>query len=171
MSLSCDRMRNPAWGVYGGGSALPQALYEVIDDTAPFQQGWSPVDSLRLVSGRHDAQGRPDSEGDGWKTCKFSHRGTPAGITMRIINSGGGGYGDPLDREPWRVAEDVRNELVSHAAARAQYGVVVGDDHRVDEDATNTLRAKLRAEPPSARAAGLKQHGWRDRDWFSGGES
>jgi N-methylhydantoinase B len=168
MSLSCDRMRTSAWGVFGGGSALPQALYEVLDDDAPFELGWSPVDNLRMISGRHDADGRADSEGDGWKTCKFSHRRTEAGITVRIINSGGGGYGDPLDRETWRVADDVRNELVSHEAARAQYGVVVGGDFTVDEQATERLRAERRAEPPEQRAARLKHTGWRDREWFSG---
>jgi N-methylhydantoinase B len=171
MSLSCDRMRTSAWGVFGGGSALPQALYEVLDDDAPFELGWSPVDSLRMISGRHDAHQRADSEGDGWMTCKFSHRRAHAGVTLRIINSGGGGYGDPLDREPWRVAQDVRNELVSAEAAREQYGVVVGADHAVDEAATESLRAEIRAEPRRARGARLKHLGWRDRAWFSGGSA
>jgi hypothetical protein len=67
------------------------------------------------------------------------------------------------------VAEDVHNELVSVRAAREQYGVVVGEDHAVDEDATQKLRANMRAEPPEVRAGRLAHEGWRDREWFQGG--
>lgn len=169
MSLSCDRMRSPAWGVFGGGAALPQALYEVIDGEAPFEKGWSPVNSMELISGRFDESGHADSDGNGWRTDKFSHKQVEGGITMRMINSGGGGYGDPLDRDSWRVADDVRNDLVSVGAAREQYGVVLGDDYEVDQEATEKLRDEIRAEAKADRAARLKHSGWRDQDWFSGG--
>src|SRR5262249_14429958 len=57
----------------------------------------------------------------------------PAKLTMPIRRGdvfchelpGGGGWGDPLDREPARVARDVRNGFVSAAAARDDYGVVI----------------------------------------------
>lgn len=65
--------------------------------------------------------------------------------------SGGGGYGDPLDREPERVREDVRRGFVSHARAREIYGVCfAGDDAddarlTLDETRTAELRARMRA--------------------------
>jgi N-methylhydantoinase B len=59
---------------------------------------------------------------------------------------GGGGWGDPLERDPARVLRDVRNELVSAEAARQDYGVVIDREHwKVDETGTASLRAELRA--------------------------
>ena len=58
---------------------------------------------------------------------------------------GGGGYGDPIDRDVRRVFADVHNGLVSTAAARDIYGVVVCAAG-VDETATAARRAEIRAE-------------------------
>ena len=61
-----------------------------------------------------------------------------------IINSsgGGGGWGDPLERDPQSVLEDVVNEYVSLESARRDYGVVIDEDTlTVDEGATAALRA------------------------------
>ncbi|MBM3482560.1 MAG: hydantoinase B/oxoprolinase family protein [Alphaproteobacteria bacterium] len=58
--------------------------------------------------------------------------------------NGGGGYGDPLEREPARVAADVHANLVSAEAAQAVYGVVLQADGRVDEGATAERRKTLR---------------------------
>ena len=59
---------------------------------------------------------------------------------------GGGGFGDPLDREAARVQDDVRRGLVSYDQASATYGVVLADDApwTLDSDATVALRARLR---------------------------
>lgn len=57
--------------------------------------------------------------------------------------SGGGGYGDPLDRDPERVAADVRAGAVSKDAAETRYGVVLVDGE-VDEPATERRRANIR---------------------------
>ena len=59
--------------------------------------------------------------------------------------AGGGGWGDPLDREPDAVADDVRNEKVGAASARDHYGVVLCDDGSVDAAATAGLRTTMRA--------------------------
>jgi N-methylhydantoinase B len=58
--------------------------------------------------------------------------------------SGGGGYGDPLARDPELVWRDVRAGLVSPEAARGIYGVVLGADG-ADEQATVTARDAARA--------------------------
>src|SRR5690606_2101859 len=51
------------------------------------------------------------------------------------IQAAGGGYGDPLEREPERVLDDVRQGYVSPEGARGIYGVVLtgsGPDMQVD---------------------------------------
>jgi N-methylhydantoinase B len=58
--------------------------------------------------------------------------------------AGGGGWGDPLEREPDAVAADVANEKVSVEAARERYGVVVRPDGTADPAATDALRDERR---------------------------
>mgnify|MGYP000138559761 FL=1 len=60
------------------------------------------------------------------------------------MNPGGGGYGDPFEREIAAVIRDIRNGLVSIEGARADYGVVVADAETlaVDEAATAALRGR-----------------------------
>jgi N-methylhydantoinase B len=65
--------------------------------------------------------------------------------------AGGGGWGDPLDRDPEAVARDVRDEKVSGAAAAELYGVCLANDGSVDEELTAELRARLRV---TGRAGG-----------------
>jgi hypothetical protein len=57
---------------------------------------------------------------------------------------GGGGFGDPLDREPERVARDVTNGFVSRERARENYGVALNADGAADEAATKTIRDQIR---------------------------
>ena len=59
--------------------------------------------------------------------------------------AGGGGYGDPLDREAHSVARDVAMGRVSKECARDVYGVVIDDDGGVDDAATIPQREALRA--------------------------
>jgi N-methylhydantoinase B len=74
------------------------------------------------------------------------------GQALRHVLAGAGGYGDPLERDPPRVLDDVRNGKVTAAAAERDYGVrVVGPPWRVDVAATEALR---RARRPAAAAPG-----------------
>lgn len=63
------------------------------------------------------------------------------GKRVRLETPGGGGYGDPLMRDPERVARDVRLGYVTTVRARSDYGVVVGEDGVVDAVATAALRS------------------------------
>ena len=65
-----------------------------------------------------------------------------AGDTFVHRIAGGGGFGDPLEREPERVARDVADGKVGVAAARERYGVVVDERGSLDDGATQTLRAR-----------------------------
>jgi acetone carboxylase, alpha subunit len=84
---------------------------------------------VRVVEGPYLAD--PLSEGD-----LFAHS-----------YNGGGGYGDPLERNPNAIARDVGNGHVTPAAARAVYGVVVIQDESqtwsVDESATQRRRSEI----------------------------
>jgi N-methylhydantoinase B len=71
---------------------------------------------------------------------------------LRYVTSAGGGWGDPLDREPERVKLDVRDGYVTVEGAARDYGVVVAGDPEedpehlvVDLEATERLRRSLRA--------------------------
>jgi len=63
------------------------------------------------------------------------------GQRVRLETPGGGGYGDPLTRDPQRVARDVRLGYVTPAMACSEYGVVLGDDDAADAAATAGLRS------------------------------
>jgi len=69
------------------------------------------------------------------------------GDVISFQQPGAGGYGDPRERDPSHVLEDVLDEYVSIDAARTRYGVVItgtGLNLRVDAEATQALRAAMR---------------------------
>ena len=55
---------------------------------------------------------------------------------------GGGGWGDPLQRDPEIVVSDVSKKLVSVEGAR-RYGVVINDDLSLNQKETESLRAEM----------------------------
>jgi len=72
----------------------------------------------------------------------------PADTLVRVETTGGGGWGDPLEREPELVALDALQAKISPRAAREEYGVVLvgsDDEPQVDGAATRALRDRLRA--------------------------
>jgi N-methylhydantoinase B len=71
-----------------------------------------------------------------------------AGAVVRIVTTGGGGWGDPLKREIDRVVYDVQCGLITEETARDNYGVVLkkaGRKWQADIAATEALRAKTAA--------------------------
>ncbi|MDE2303126.1 MAG: hydantoinase B/oxoprolinase family protein [Sphingomonadales bacterium] len=77
-----------------------------------------------------------------------------AGAVIAYQHGGGAGFGPPLARDPEAVKEDVLDEYVSLAAARAKYGVVLTGsaqdyDLAVDHAATARLRAEMAARTPA----------------------
>ena len=115
-SLLTDRTRSEPWGVFGGRSASPSRF-------------------LR----------NPGTDAETELPSKSTTQLEPGDVAS-IQTPGGGGYGDPLERDPDAVLEDVRNEKVTREKARLEYGVVLNDDGTaVDEDATAARRDELRA--------------------------
>jgi N-methylhydantoinase B len=112
MSVALDHFAFPPYGLFGGAEGESSAL--VLDPGA---------DGERVM---HQAAGVPLAA-----DTVVSHR-----------TAGGGGYGDPRERVPEAVAEDVRNQLLTPAAAREQYGVVLAEDGEPDLEATAATRAR-----------------------------
>jgi N-methylhydantoinase B len=83
----------------------------------------------------------------------FVRHRVPAETTAIVVTAGGGGWGDPLDRDPARVRADVVDEYVSIEAARDLYGVVFKDaSFDIDDEATRRRRTELRAARHTSRA-------------------
>lgn len=67
------------------------------------------------------------------------------GDQLHFVTWGGGGWGNPLDRDPEMVALEIRQGLVSVDGAR-EYGVVIAGDGTVDQSATDSLRANMASQ-------------------------
>jgi N-methylhydantoinase B len=74
-----------------------------------------------------------------------------------VRTGGGGGWGDPLERDAVLVAADAAEELISRQAARALYGVVLRGSMSLDESATQRLRDRLRSRRKARPAKRAKQ--------------
>jgi N-methylhydantoinase B len=81
-------------------------------------------------------------------------KGNPYGLTqlkpgdvVTMDAAGGGGYGDPYDRDPVLVKRDVIESYVSPEKAKTEYGVVIDPNRlEIDQDATMTLRKPLKRD-------------------------
>ena len=82
----------------------------------------------------------------------------PVGASAIVRTGGGGGWGDPCERDTQLVVDDVREELITRKAARDLYGVVVRDDFTLDAAATAALRVEMRTKsvraPPAPNVTG-----------------
>ncbi len=145
LSIHDDRWLTHPWGVNGGapGARSTKLLFRGCPDDAVDQ-------GERVVV-----------------PSKCDRVKVKRGDVLHYITWGGGGWGDPLERDPQHVHRDVRRGLVSPDAARARYGVVlVGGEGEgegaagveVDGPATEALRQKMAAEAAAtAVASGSKK--------------
>lgn len=154
--LMTMRYKRPTgFGVRGGGDGLTGGVW--MWDEGEFDRISSPAPehyaAATVLAGKVDPATRlPDLDGE----CPYYLRepfwNTAAGTVMRYRTNAGGGWGDPLDRDPDDVRRDVRDEYVTIEGAARQYGVVVEGDPAVDPeglvvdvDGTDQLRAAMRA--------------------------
>jgi N-methylhydantoinase B len=80
-----------------------------------------------------------------FKPMVGAHIPVPLNAEAIVRTGGGGGWGDPTERDPALVRSDVLEELVSREAALEHYGVVLRDDLTLDETATQQRRDRLRS--------------------------
>lgn len=121
LSYCCDRERSVPQGVFGGGTGIPHGIV------------FNPGTPQEIYMG-----------------ATFSGHKLKDGDAVWRPSSGGGGYGDPLERDPQKVLEDVIDEYVSVERARLDYGVVIRPinpelgQYEIDSDATERERAEIR---------------------------
>jgi N-methylhydantoinase B len=119
VSTCLDRSAIPPFGLFGGDDGAPNVMFVKRQGS----EAWEPLSSRQ------------------------SNASLRAGDVVRIETAIGGGFGDPLERDPALVADDVADEyLPGPEAAREIYGVVLRDDLSVDEDATVALREQVRRQ-------------------------
>ncbi len=141
MSYCNDRSRSITWGIEGGLPSMPHGLWL-------------------------QRRGVPDRAFLG---ATFSNVPVGPGDAFERPSAGGGGYGDPLDRAPEAVLDDVIDGYVSVHRAAVDYGVVITEndadllDFEIDAPATTALRQEIRqqrrgwlAEDPQNVAARYK---------------
>ena len=125
-------LRNSGHGMYGGYPGAPSVivLREGTRAREVMERDRCAVD-LDEVGGQEQAL----------PYCNFEFKEGDV-LYMRVAS--GGGYGDPLTREPGRVRGDVVDGVVSEDAAREIYGVALNSETReLDPDATDALRRRL----------------------------
>lgn len=123
MSYICDRERAVVWGVEGGLPSMPHGL------------------TIK----------RAGEEKETWLGSVFSDYPVFSGDEFARPTAGGGGFGDPLERDPSKVLEDVIDGYVSIARAERDYGVVIREidadlcEYELDKEKTDTARSDIRA--------------------------
>lgn len=128
---------SPSLGIWGGypAASLIQVFLEdgqkVIEKLKKGKTPWTIEDGMEIEGAR--------------KMPPFYGRPATEGMTGMFIVGGGGGYGDPLERDPKKVQKDVEDYIHSFLVAREVYGVVMDEKtYRIDEDATRKKRTEIR---------------------------
>ena len=80
-----------------------------------------------------------------------AHHAVPGRTEVIVRTGGGGGWGDPLERDPTAVRADVQEEFISPRSAREHYGVVLTDKLAVDHAATEAARNAIRSARGNAK--------------------
>ena len=110
-TVSAGRSKFPPWGVEGGYKGTP---------------------NYAIVYRKNEAPSR---------VLKVAALKLGKGDMVSLITGGGGGWGDPIKREPERVLQDVLNEYITPKTAGEIYGVVIDYEKKiVDSMATQSLR-------------------------------
>ena len=122
ISYICDRERAVVWGIEGGLPSMPHGLT---------------VEHVKTNETK-------------WLGSVFSNYKIDSGDKFTRPTAGGGGYGDPLQRAPEQVLEDVIDDYVSIERAEKDYGVVIRSvdpeilKFEIDHDATKKARSFIR---------------------------
>lgn len=143
MSYCCDRARSITWGIEGGLPSCPHGVW--------LNRG---TDDERFLG------------------ATFSGVDVVEGDVFVRPSAGGGGYGDPLERDPEAVREDVADDYVTIEGARRDYGVVIQEvdaelaEYEVDLEATRSERENIRRN----RGVWLKEDAETLAEQYRGGE-
>jgi N-methylhydantoinase B len=151
LSAAFDHMRQETMDIDGGEGGDAAYLYRIdpkqydvesADQCYPAEGGRTPPEYREMIAGVFDPDTQEiDLEDGEFHSGKFTDRPLPAMQPFVNIVAGAGGNGDPMDRDPEAVRQDVRDDLVSVKAAEETYGVVIDESTReIDRAATAELR-------------------------------
>jgi len=121
LSYICDRERAIVWGIKGGLPSMPHGLWV-----------------KRAATGEKE-----------WLGTIFSDVDIHSGDVFSRPTAGGGGLGDPLERDPAAVVRDVEDDYVSLERAETDYGVVLKvidkdlEQYEVDVEVTKAARREI----------------------------
>jgi len=110
-----DRMHCKPWGLEGGGEAAGNG-----------------------IAIRHQGKWEEDLP-----NAKIFNIRLERGDAYKMLSGGGGGFGNPFQRDPAKVADDVREGYVSTQAALKLYGVVLDETCQVMQADTQALRSNV----------------------------
>ncbi len=157
------RIDSGGGGKHRGGLGLDTCVRNLVDGRwnfdHPRREQCPPWGLWGGKAGTHgDFLLRLPGEND-FRSMEAPHYPVPVQSEVIVRTGGGGGWGDPLERDPGLVRADVIEELVSRRAAEELYGVVLRDDLTLNEEQTERRRNALRS------AAKREEHnGSRHRD-------
>jgi N-methylhydantoinase B len=172
-SKDCSVDYKPYGGVAQGGFGLAGGFPTGIGATRVMvEAGVEMLDKVR--AGDHPT-------GTAMRAGQWGKSFLPAGVPERIplpegsllvdYVAGGGGFGDPIDRDPTSVLKDFRRGWVSREVAERIYGVIFSSDGKsVDRSATESRRSEIRearkrdSQPVSGKTSNIAapaQNGWR----------
>jgi len=147
--------------------------YELRDDACPPGRWRGGIGSVREVEFLEDGGVSVEGEGhihapwgfDGGNSGETAHMSfhpvqgnerrlpsklpnlpTRAGDRIEVVGPSGGGYGNPFERDPDQVCDDVVDGYLTAERALADYGVVITEEMTVDDAATATARARQNPE-------------------------
>ena len=135
ISIHDDRHLSQPWGILGGEPGACSDKWLVRKDGSR-EQLPSKIDNVKVTPGDR----------------------------VVFITAGGGGWGDPLERDPQQVRDDVARGLVSSEKAYESYGVVVvPTTHQLDQTGTATLRESLGRNKRAKPLFDFGAQPWRDK--------
>ena len=111
--------------------------YGVLAVTLNLQGGTPGVNGVLMMRVKGESE---------FKEVNVTRHLVPADTEVIVNQGGGGGWGNPLERDPELVRWDVEEELISRDTARDDYGVVIREDLSVDDAGTRALRTAMGAK-------------------------
>jgi len=122
VSAHTNRLTLRPWGLFGGHDAGNQELKFRVGSSEEWKNAKEQFNTISLG--------------------KFSNVTMETGDEMLLVTAGGGGYGDPLERDPQLILEDYVEELLTADEARDLYAVIIDEARReIDREGTARLRS------------------------------
>jgi N-methylhydantoinase B len=134
VALGTAGLRNGGQGIFGGSNGAPSLLVHMTDT------------NIRDVLAKNQAPKDLDALGGKHRMLPYCSIELREDDIFYMRFGGGGGYGDPLERDPALVLKDIQNGLVSLETAGPLYGVILDKALNLDIPKTERKRAALRSE-------------------------